>query len=106
MSSPNHPPQNMDLLLVLAASSLAALLYILCVKLFFNRPFQNIPGPSSGSFLKGVYRTVLGRIGAHSRAGNVYQLTNRHSGEWIDELISTYGSLSKLSGPFGVRVVL
>ena len=36
-------------------------------------------------------------------AGNVGELLNRHCGPWVDELINTYGPLSKLAGPFGVR---
>ncbi|KAI0697071.1 cytochrome P450 [Cerioporus squamosus] len=48
-------------------------------------PLRNVPGPTSGSFLK----------------GNVHHLMNPRNEEWRKELVETYGPVSRLSGPFG-----
>ncbi|RDX41898.1 cytochrome P450 [Lentinus brumalis] len=47
-------------------------------------PLRNIPGPTSGSLLK----------------GNVHQLMSPRNEEWKKELVETYGPVARLRGPF------
>ena len=100
-------PQTMTTLAIALLPIVVALVYSLRSRLV-HRTFRNIPGPSTGSFLRGMClpRCKHNRFRAQPYIGNVHQLIHRHSGSWITYLVNTYGVFSKLSGPFGVSPVV
>ncbi|PIL34325.1 cytochrome P450 [Ganoderma sinense ZZ0214-1] len=54
-----------------------------------NSPFDKIPGPPRGSII----------------SGSMYQLFNHNSWPFVDDLVQTYGPLSRIHGFFGMRML-
>lgn len=70
----------------------------------FPSPLDNLPGPPSPSFLKGMYSKNNAVLRPHPwLVGNLPQVAARQSWEYRRRHAERYGPVSVLHGPLGVR---
>ena len=90
--------------LILALTVVGALAWSVRRTLSRSPGLDNLPGPPSPSWLKGMTPLfhILWLLIASAIAGNIEQFMGRHSDEWNRQNAETYGPLSRLAGPYAV----
>ncbi|KAM5540033.1 hypothetical protein V8D89_006173 [Ganoderma adspersum] len=74
---------------LVAAGLVLYFLWFLVRGFFVRSPLDKIPGPPSGSII----------------SGNMFQIFNHNSWKFVDDLVQTYGPLSKVHGFLGARML-
>jgi hypothetical protein len=91
----------------LLSSVFAWVFWIFLKHFVIKHPLDNIPGPSSPSFLTGGYLVPFASLSTslranHLRAGNVGQMTDPLGWSFHKHLIDVFGGVAKYHGLFGV----
>ena len=99
----------MQLAVVFASSFTLYFVWLLVRNYLVRSPLDKIPGPPPASIVWGTWD--VGCHGSTQRltrmaTGNMFQIFNHNSWKFLDNLIETYGPLSKFQGFFGVRSYL
>lgn len=92
------------LLITVVAAGLGWLLWLSIRNFITPSPLDKIPGPKPASWIKGKWLSKKSSCNsAYTYPGNLPQLFNRHSWDFLDTLGTKYNKVVKLTGLFGVR---